>query len=401
MCIPDNNSCCVVPCSLQGFGRQQVIFENPNTNSVAVVSVSTQSLPVLEENRPVALPGRETNVFRVPFWPAKLDTSGTVEFMIGSPESDALLSPPAVEDVGVGQAVFVRIAGGDSVMLIPRHELFLNEWVDNPKWSRVMSVSDILAQSRVRIEPCSKQSIGSSLSINRQTVSGPFLDLDEIISGSEFHVSSSSPDAEFRLGLHSSKPVEFAIVPDISSVVFRAPKNALGSLYRVLCLSGADVMSQCALEKSPFSIQSSPVSCDPDSECFLPIPSNCLEDSAVTVVADRGSEFGLFSPIPLTGGVAVELGASSTSTLAWLVWSIVKLVAVWATIRWCITNKILIRIWLFRAIDYVRGGPKTRHRLLEEDMMYREMKEPAITRYGRQGEMVNYRGNSGGGYYGA
>jgi hypothetical protein len=397
MCISDQSArCCSVPCALQGFGRQQVWIEDPSPKDSAIVTLSTESLSELQEGVPLDITGRKSNIFKIPHWPARVD-GADIEYMLGSPDSDAFLSPPADRDVGLGQSVFVRIKSGNSlVSLISRQDLFLNEWHSDAKWVRY---SEKIPRGIVRIERCDSET--KSLTVDRTDVSGPYMDLETVAGATEIFVSG---DSRFRVGIHSGTVTPFTVSKPFgggeSFIVFEAPKNAAGSLYRALCMAVKDsIPSQCVLERSSFAIHGPAIACDAQSECALTVPSNCGDDDFVTIVADRGTEFGLFEPISMAASLNETRISSSSSVWLWL---LVKLLVVWMAMRWIVSNKILLRIWIFKAIDFIRfslaGSRRPKSALMEEMVetgAYQRFREPVRT-YGRT-EMMSHRG----GYYGA
>jgi hypothetical protein len=404
MCIAEEKvRCCTVPCTLQGFGREQIWLENKDSASTVIVTLSTESLSVLESGKPVNVRDRKNEFFKVPVWPSRIElpNGGEVGYMIGSLDSVLLASPPADSDVGKTQSVFAKISNAESAVLVPREELFLNTWHDGAKWSKYVSKIPGLI---IRVERCDPGEISKDLTANRITVGGAFLDIPTNVGESEVFVSG---EADFRIGLLSSAPVAINIVRAIEGaepagyLTFIAPNNAAGSLYRTMCMNSKIEPSQCVMERSPFSLHGTGTACEPNSECALLLPEGCSGEAYVSVVADRGPEFGLFEPVALSSGLTVSNSGNNGSSGYWL-WLVVKLAVAWCAIRWAIDNKMQIRIWAFRAIDYFRFSKNVSgKKILMEEMMetggrYQRFSEP-VRSVGRPMEMVHHRG----GYYGA
>ena len=376
MCVTEDAArCCTVPCELQGFGRQQIVVENTGDSS-STVTLTSSSLPVLLESQSVAISDRKSEVFKIPSrsWPARVETDGSVAYMIGSSAAEELAAPPADSDVG-RQNVFVRIAGGTVATLHKRHDLQLNSWAEQSVWNRVTIQNLVGTGLIVRTERCLPDST-SSLSVNRNSVDGLFLDLP-FVEG-EFNVDSSGGE-KFRIGLHSGPVVVFTIESfgDETFAVFQAPKNAAGTLYRSLSLAGGQtVPSQCVMEQSAETIHGSPVSCNAGETCLVPL----VAGDFVSVAADGGTEFGLFQPVSMTTGLPATAASSSSG---WI-WFIAKLVIVVAILRILKQREPRVRAWL-------RGKEKSLHEELLETGThhgYKQMQDrPSPIRFGT--EMTN------------
>jgi hypothetical protein len=365
MCIadPEDVRCCSVPCTLQGFGREQIWIEN-KADTPVVVKLVTESLSVLSEGVQIDISSRKSEIFRLPVFPARVvDTdASSIEYRIGSASSKSpLLSPPADQDVGKTQSVFVKISGATHASLQTRYELHLNEWKDNAKWVRAHA-------GKIRVEKCFQD---EKLMVNNQLVDGSTFDYDVVNPIEELFIDSNGA---FRVALASSEILP--IKSDGYGLVFTAPSNARGSLYRATCVPGRDNAGQCEIEQSRDIIRGSPVACDPATDCRAPIPAGC-DGASVSIVADKGPEYGMFSPwIPGD----VRQGEAVSDSSGW-VWHLLQLAVAWFVWRLWSDKKILIRIFLFKLID------KIRQRKFKEDLLetgsYHELKDRSRYTTGR------------------
>lgn len=389
LCIPPSDSsdntvrCCTLPCSLQGFGRQQVWIENKQTADPVIVTIKTEGLAVLHEGIELSLEGRRTDVFKLPVWPSRLITDASlVQFMIGSPEGSLLDSAPLDSDVGKGVNVFAKISGGTKASLQVRNELYLNHWADNAQWSRYL-LSEPVPEVRIRVEKCNPD---ISLRVNREIIEGNWQEFPVVVGAIPQEIFIDGAQTSFRLGLVSGTvtPISITSFGDSKIVSFKGPKNSAASMYRVLCLdTEQSIISQCLLEHSPKTVHSAPVTCDIDAYCEIVLPIACGEKSYVSVVPDKGPEYGIFEPVFLpeallaqSGNVNLNDTAPGNAHVSWTLrfFQIILLYAIWRFIQ---ANKILIRIWLFRFIDLLRSRPKSSvmEEMMESGFSYQQLKE--------------------------
>lgn len=385
LCVQDKAKarCCKAPCVEQGFGRQEVWLVQLNKDQEAVlVTLTTESLSHFTLNDSIDLKGRKSRIFRIEnfFWPARIDLSSSesasVVYMIGSPEGEQLLSPPAQADVG-SEDVYAKIDSDvGTATLISRRLLRMNEWLFDEKWtSPSFFADDQFMESFIRIERCGIGPSEKSINVNSISFFSNFLDIDQKKNFQDIHIFSS--DIPFRVALLSGPVLSFEkndkSFPGFLTLQI-SPKNAAGSLYRSLCYPNDPNASQCVLENSPRSIHGTPVACIPDELCLIPIPSECLGDntmSSLSIVADKGPGFGIFSP-------TVEKSASYVS-FGWL-WFVAKIAIGFAIYRFLVSNMILIRIFLFRLIDRLRGK-HCKFNSTEMDLIdggYRMIKDPSV-----------------------
>ena len=388
LCIPPTDGsdstvrCCALPCALQGFGRQQVWIENKQAADPAIVTIKTEGLAVLQEGTQTPLEGRRTDVFKLPTWPSRVLTDASlVQYMIGSPEGSLLDSAPLDGDVGKGQSVFAKIAGGTKASLQVRHELYLNHWADNVQWSRYL-LAEPVPDGRIRVEKCN---LDASITVNRDIMGGNSQEFPVIVGDIPQEIFIDGAQSSFRIGLVSGTVVPISVTSygDSRIVSFRGPKNSAASMYRALCLDGdQSAASQCQLEHSPRTFHSVPVACDPNAYCEIVLPSACGEKSFVSVVPDKGPEYGIFEPVYLpealaqSGSIDLDDSPVGTSQVSWT-WRFFQLIIIYALWRLIEANKILIRIWMFRVIDLLRSRPKSSllEEMMESGSSYQQFKE--------------------------
>jgi hypothetical protein len=189
----------------------------------------------------------------------------------------------------------------------------------------------------------------------------------------------------FRVGLISGKKVEFDITlsalidPLVENsngfIYFTAPSNADKTTYRALCLSANTKPSQCMIEHSPSTIVGASTGCSPETYCEIPIPNGC--EGFVTVVADKGTGYGAFAPVPVRAllGEGLVEATSSSGLFGFIGWALQKLLyiaALYVIIKSIYANRIVIRIAAMRIIDLMRGKRKRGDYLLVEEMSHIE-----------------------------
>ena len=372
MCIDDGQAkprCRDLPAEpLQGFGRQLVWVENTGTTK-AVASVVATPLTTLKEGVETVISDRKSEIFKMKNWPTKIVTDGSVQWTTGGPDGDRSGTPPADD---TKEAVFAIVSGGTKARLVPRHELYLNQWTANAVWSKYV-LNEL--PGRVRVESCRVDN--TDLRVNGQPATQGFVDLIDLPQSGEVDVATTG---DFRVGLHSGPAVDFSLIQagSGSAVVFTAPPNAAGSLYRSLCLSSAGARTtQCVIERSVDTIHGTPVACTPNSVCEVPIPDICDSGSSVTVAADKGTEFGLFQPVSFASG-----SSPTRSTTSWWRW-LIKLVGFILVVRSMYVNRTHVRILVFRAINWFRNRSHAKGLLGEmnsvENGGYRAMKDVGNT----------------------
>lgn len=380
----------------QGFGRQVVWLENKG-DPKKLVSLSTESLSTLVEGKSIDISNRKSEIFKISSYPAKIDTDGSISWIIGRPDGDLLASPPLEADVN-GQTVYAQIHKGTTAKLVELQTLFLNEWKENSQWNKYKVNPSGDHKPVIRVERCD---LGTedSLVMNGKTVAGNHVDVPASESG-DISVESAG---QFRTGLFSSKPVSFdiktsaligSLVDDSGYVFFNSPVNADGSLYRTLCLAETTGItpSQCVVEHSSNAVHGPPTSCAPKGLCQVPIPSSCT--GFVTVVADKGPEYGIFEPIRLGSvysGEPVEDEIALPRSSGWISFFF-KGVIVYVLYQFIIANRVWLKIQVMRLINLVRRGRLRSKGLLEDthslESGYRAMKELGPMSYGRS-NLVN------------
>ena len=332
-----------------------------NKNEVeSLITLTTESLSpqCLKENEKLDISDRKSKIFKIKKWPSKIEADQSVVYMINSPEGAALLSPPVEQDVGESGSVFARIEGGNSALLVSRHSLRVNEWQYNHKWLFWEKGGP------VRVERCSDNSTDPII-VNSVLFSDKFFDIET--KNSEINIVSSGP---FRAGVVTGKRITVQLASDpaflsllenengVEFLKFVAPHNAASSLYRALCYPNKEFVSQCVIEQSAQTIRGDPVACVADSECNAPIPANCPEKHTVSVTADKGPQYGVFSPLIRQDDVSFLAMQNQTSS-SW-VWLLLKIALGFFAYKFVSSPsaRIVLRIFAFRIIDTLRGKPK-------------------------------------------
>ena len=344
MCIEQSTFgwCCQIPCSLQEFGRQLVWVDG--VDHVSLITISTEPLAVLAENEAVEIAQRKTRVFKLPTETRCLlqVDSGDTEFVAPAENGGWL----AAEN-----GPFVRVSeSATTATLRVLHTLYAN------RWTRDFWVTG----SNIRIETCG----AGDLYVDGNLVDG-FLDE---LSG-ELVISGS---ARYRVGSITGERIEFT--NQGGRVQFEAPENAAGSTYRVVCGEASYV---CELEEDPLAIYGLAGSCVAGTVCELELPNKDCPN--LTIVADNGVEFGIFTP------AAATLGTRSVfSTINFF-----YILVIFLFIKYLRENQILVRMliyrWLNWARDFARG--KAHDDSLEAATGYREMKDTNYHGRARSGEM--------------
>ena len=315
MCMDKNPvECCEAPCELQGFGRQVVWVETAQSSlSAPIVTVSTESLVSLVENETVGIAGRKSSIFHLPVVPSEINSDGPVEYL--DPHTARISE----------SATFAR--------LVTRHELFLNRMVDDLSWAFVAGGVGV-----VRIDRCGGS--GEILTVNSEPMEGDGQDFPDLVGDVKV---VSSDNTHFRIGVISGDRVGEMVVLE-NRVAFLAPSRAESSLYRAIC--GIE-RSQCQLERSPHTLHGEAAACVSGALCEVPLPEGC-GGMTISVAAEKGVEFGVFTPVGSSWSSQPVLSSGWWNRLAWL--GVLVLLA-----RFLDANWKQVRLCVLTALVWVRS----------------------------------------------
>jgi hypothetical protein len=374
LCVDDQGSlrdtvrCCSLPCSLQGFDRQIVWLENKNGPSKVTVTLSTENLPILRVDESVDISDRlSKNLFWFKIPPvSRIVNADVAEYRSGSLEG-SVVEPVSLPSNTV---LFAKIASGSSPILQTRHTLQPNVWSEHQAWTRISQPGN------VRVERCDGKDDPTDLVVNGGGMKVNVMDIT-FAESSDIEISGKD---DFRVVTSTSQSVDVLFDPDSSFLGFLAPSNAESTLYRALCTSPGhspkQTPSQCFIEHSVNTVRGEGVACIGGLFCEVKLPETC--GAFATVVADKGVQYGMFEPVSLDwSATSANVESEGWSWRRIVFWAIV----LYFGYRLVIANKILLRMVIFRGLNYMRNKT-SKDQLLQQELGHME------AGYKRMGDFV-------------